>query len=328
MINTLMNGVKWEKNLVPPAKYPIKAPYTMTPKKITIHNTDNSAPASNEVRYMISNNNQVSYHIAVDEDRAVQGIPFNRSAWHAGDGKNGYGNRHTIGVEMCRSYDRARGTTNLNEPLRSQFNRTFINTVKVVAFLCHMYGIRPSHTTIKRHRDWSGKYCPRKIMNDGTWNRLVNEIIQEYNKGAQVGNQVTPTPPRPSVPANKLSVGSSVTVSPKATTYATGQTMASFVKGGTYTIGQVKPDRVLLKGINSWVRITDLSGFESGGTPSQSVIKVGSRVKIKPSATHYVTGQVIPNWVKGNTYPVIQQKGDRSLLGTISSWVYTRDLTL
>ncbi|MEC2444681.1 N-acetylmuramoyl-L-alanine amidase, partial [Bacillus cereus] len=47
--------------------------------------------------YMIRNDNQVSFHIAVDDKEAVQGIPLERNAWHTGDG-NGNGNRKSIGV--------------------------------------------------------------------------------------------------------------------------------------------------------------------------------------------------------------------------------------
>jgi N-acetylmuramoyl-L-alanine amidase CwlA len=74
----------------------------MTPRYITIHNTANDASARNEVSYMNSNNNKVSYHVAVDDKMAVQGIPFDRNAWHAGDG-SGNGNRASIGIEICYS---------------------------------------------------------------------------------------------------------------------------------------------------------------------------------------------------------------------------------
>lgn len=70
--------------LCPQSKWNIKCPYTMTPQYITIHNTANDASAMSEVSYMIGNNNQTSYHYAVDDYRAVQGILENRNAWHAG----------------------------------------------------------------------------------------------------------------------------------------------------------------------------------------------------------------------------------------------------
>ncbi|MGQ7148222.1 peptidoglycan recognition protein family protein, partial [Escherichia sp. SS-MK2] len=74
----------------------------MNPEFITVHNTYNDATAENEVSYMIRNDNQVSFHIAVDDKEAVQGIPLERNAWHTGDG-NGNGNRKSIGVEICYS---------------------------------------------------------------------------------------------------------------------------------------------------------------------------------------------------------------------------------
>ncbi|MEC0188468.1 N-acetylmuramoyl-L-alanine amidase family protein, partial [Paenibacillus larvae] len=53
--------------LVDPNKYGIKCPNKMSPKYITFHNTYNDAPAENEIRYMIGNNNEVSFHVAVDD---------------------------------------------------------------------------------------------------------------------------------------------------------------------------------------------------------------------------------------------------------------------
>ncbi|MEG0181719.1 MAG: N-acetylmuramoyl-L-alanine amidase, partial [Peptostreptococcaceae bacterium] len=84
--------MKIKQNLVNKNKYDIKCPYSMKVEYITFHNTDNDASAKNEVNYMISNNNEVSFHVAVDDIEAIQGIPFDRNAWHAGDG-NGPGNR-------------------------------------------------------------------------------------------------------------------------------------------------------------------------------------------------------------------------------------------
>lgn len=70
--------------LVSSSKYSRKCPYAMTPEGITIHNTANDASAKNEISYMIGNNNQTSFHYAVDDCQAVQGIPENRNSWNAG----------------------------------------------------------------------------------------------------------------------------------------------------------------------------------------------------------------------------------------------------
>ena len=89
------------KNFVDPSKYDIKCPYEMSPEGVCIHNTYNDAPAKNEVAYMKGNNNEVSFHVAVDDVEAIQAIPFNRNAWAAGDGGKGNGNRKYIHVEIC-----------------------------------------------------------------------------------------------------------------------------------------------------------------------------------------------------------------------------------
>lgn len=63
------------KNIVPTDKYNIKCPYSMTASRIVVHNTANDAPARNEISYMISNNQEISFHYAVDDKEVVQGIP-------------------------------------------------------------------------------------------------------------------------------------------------------------------------------------------------------------------------------------------------------------
>ena len=92
----------------PTSKYSVKCPYAMTPTRIVVHNTANDASAMNEISYMLGNNNKTSYHYAVDDTRAVQGIPLNRNAWHAGDGSKGIGNRQGIAIEIC--YSKSGGT--------------------------------------------------------------------------------------------------------------------------------------------------------------------------------------------------------------------------
>ena len=164
-------------NMVSSSKYNIKCPYPMNPQYITIHNTANSASADAEVRYMIRNNNQVSYHVCVDEREVIQAIPFNRNAWHAGDGGNGTGNRKSIGIEIARST----GDANL-------FEQAERNCAAYVAKLLKERGWGIDR--VKRHKDWSGKYCPHKTMDKG-WQRFLNMIQAELNKSNQPASQPT-----------------------------------------------------------------------------------------------------------------------------------------
>ncbi|MCR0568379.1 hypothetical protein MKC54_09200 [[Clostridium] innocuum] len=61
-------------------------------------------------------------------------------------------------------------------------------------------------------------------------------------------------------------------------------------------------------------------------TPSTGGIKAGDKVKVKNSATNYVTGETIPDWVKERAYTVMQVGSGKVLLKEIMSWVRTADL--
>lgn len=150
------------KNLVPESKYSIKCPYAMTPTRIVVHNTANDATAKNEIAYMIRNNNQVSFHYAVDDKEVVQGIPENRNAWHSGDGGNGKGNREGIAIEIC--YSKSGGT---------KFSKAEENAAELIADILKRYGWGIDKVT--KHQDYNGKYCPHRTLDMG-WERFLNMV--------------------------------------------------------------------------------------------------------------------------------------------------------
>ncbi|WP_242276657.1 N-acetylmuramoyl-L-alanine amidase C-terminal domain-containing protein [Bacillus cereus group sp. BfR-BA-01445] len=151
-----------QKKLVDPSKYGTKCPYTMKPKYITVHNTYNDASAENEVSYMITNNNEVSFHIAVDDKKAIQGIPLERNAWACGDG-NGSGNRESISVEIC--YSKSGG---------DRYYKAEENAVYVVQQLMSMYNIPIEN--VRTHQSWSGKYCPHRMLAEGRWGAFIQKV--------------------------------------------------------------------------------------------------------------------------------------------------------
>ena len=159
--------LKIRKKLCPSSKYSRKCPYGMEPKYITIHNTANDASAKNEVSYMLGNNSQTSYHYAVDDKEAVQAIPLNRNAWHAGDG-NGTGNRKSIGIEIC--YSKSGG---------KRFDQAEKNAAYLTATLLKKYGWGIGR--VKRHKDWSGKDCPHRTIDRG-WTRFLKIDKKELDK--------------------------------------------------------------------------------------------------------------------------------------------------
>lgn len=155
----------------PKSKYNVKCPYEMIPEYITVHNTANDASAMSEVSYMLGNSNKTSFHTAVDHERAVQGIDYNRSAWHAGDGKNGKGNRKSIGIEIC--YSRSGG---------DRFIQAEKNAAQLIASLLKRYGW--GIDKVKRHKDWSGKNCPHRTIDMG-WERFLNMIKSHMSETTQ-----------------------------------------------------------------------------------------------------------------------------------------------
>ncbi|MFJ7840671.1 N-acetylmuramoyl-L-alanine amidase family protein [Lysinibacillus sphaericus] len=177
----------FKQNLLPASKYPIKAPYSMTPQYITVHNTANDASASNEIKYMLTNNNQVSYHVAIDDKEVMQAIPFNRNAWHCGDGQ-GNGNRKSIGIEIC--YSKSGG---------ARYAAAEENAVQYIAKLLKEYGWGIER--VKKHQDWNGKYCPHRILSESRWNsflKRIEEAMKQKNTVQQkeetkVANTLTST---------------------------------------------------------------------------------------------------------------------------------------
>lgn len=157
--------IKPRQMLVASSKYGIKCPYAMTAKYITVHNTANDASANNEISYMINNNSNTSYHFAVDDKEVVQGLPLNRNGFHAGDGANGTGNRQTIGIEIC--YSKSGG---------DRFTKAEQLAAKFIAQLLKERGWGIDR--VKKHQDWSGKYCPHRTLDMG-WQRFINMVSAE-----------------------------------------------------------------------------------------------------------------------------------------------------
>lgn len=161
-------ALKVIKKLCPKSKHGRKCPYKMDPDYITIHNTASDASAKNEINYMLTNSKTTSYHYAVDDKEAIQAIPLNRNAWHAGDGGNGKGNRKSIGIEIC--FSKSGGT---------RFEKAEKNAAYLTAVLLKERGWGISRA--KRHKDWSGKNCPHRTIAKG-WSRFLNMVKKELDK--------------------------------------------------------------------------------------------------------------------------------------------------
>ena len=275
------------KNLVSQSKYSVKCPYSMTPEFIVVHNTANDASAQNEVKYMISNNNQVSFHFAVDDKEVVQGLPLDRNAWHAGDGGSGRGNRYGIAVEIC--YSKSGG---------ARFENAEKNAAKFIAQLLKERGWGVDK--VKKHQDFSNKYCPHRTLDKG-WASFVNMIkdyLNELNKPVQ------------STQSSSISVGDKVKVKTTATHYATGQSMASFVKGSTYEVTRIDGNKLLLSDIVSWVWDYDVdkvgSTTQSNSDNSFLVEIVCDELNIRQQADF--NSKVVGTVKRGEVFTIVEEK--------------------
>ncbi|MCS9992347.1 lysin [Weissella confusa] len=69
------------------------------------------------------------------------------------------------------------------------------------------------------------------------------------------------------------------------------------------------------------------AGKEADNTP-KSDIAAGMTVKVNFSATHYATGETIPDFIKGVPHKVLEVDGDRVLLDDIYSWVSKKNVEI
>lgn len=129
--------------------------YPMDAQYITIHNTGNpGASALDNSVYADRNNGYKSWHFTVGKDEIYQELPINVSAWHAGDGANGTGNRKSIGIEIAETHGAEE------------------TAIKFVAELLKATGL--TIDKVVPHKKWSGKNCPRLILPH--WDKFILDV--------------------------------------------------------------------------------------------------------------------------------------------------------
>jgi len=160
-IVTELDGIKIIQHLIPISNKTARPQYPMDPTYITIHNTGNSgASALANSKYVDTVNSYTSWHFTVGQGEVYQELPITESAWHAGDGATGTGNRKSIGIEIAE-VDGAEETA-----------------IKFVAQLIKATGIGIDN--VVPHKHWSGKYCPRLILPH--WDGFINNVKRELER--------------------------------------------------------------------------------------------------------------------------------------------------
>lgn len=332
------------QNLIGPEKYDIKCPYPMEPVGHCIHNTANDASAENEISYMQKNNNEVSFHVAVDDEKSIQGLPFNRNAWAAGDGGQGQGNRKYIHWEICYSLNGG-----------NKFLEAEKRCAKEIAadLKSRGWGI----DRVKKHQDFSGKYCPHRTLDMG-YQRIIDMIKAELgNLNGSPAPAPTPSNPAPTGAFFRVVSGSyseranaeNAQAKLKAAGYDSFLEAIKAKDGKTYLrviVGSFKErtsadnrmKELISKDFNAFVAVYNSNSEPVSTTPAPTPIpaptpkpnpSIGVGNKVNIIATHYSTGQVIPNEQKGiKVHTVKQITGNKALLAEIFSWVNLDGLVL
>lgn len=137
---------------------------SFNPQYLTIHSTANLKSTSQNERDWLNNNSNkttTGFHIAVDDKEAIECIPLDVKAHHAG---NSIGNNTSLGLEICESGDR---------------KKTLDNAVKVTVKILRQFGWGVDK--LRRHYDWSKKNCPRILnYNDWEgWDKFKNDVQKE-----------------------------------------------------------------------------------------------------------------------------------------------------
>ena len=295
--------------LVSSSKYSIKCPYAMTPEGITIHNTANDASAKNEISYMIGNNSQTSFHYAVDDYQAVQGIPENRNSWNAGDG-HGFGNMKTISIEIC--YSKSGG---------DRFHKAEENAAELVAILMKKYGWgtdKIGTKTINTHQYRSGKYCPHRTLDEGI-DKFWNMVREKY--ATITGTEYNPQPETPTTSSGRK-VGDVVTINGIYTSSTSTTKLNPARTSGTITkIVSARNPYLLDYGNLGWTNdscITSSTGSSSGSSSSgKSIDQVAQEV----IAGKWGVGNDRKNRLQaaGYNYSEVQNRVNEILTGKSSS---------
>jgi N-acetylmuramoyl-L-alanine amidase len=150
----------------------------ITPKFITVHNTDNTsrgADAAAHARFLKTrgfyffpkdsdNKVWVSWHYTVDDKQVIRHLPPTEKAYHAQNG-----NDESIGIEICINAGINQAAANLR-------------AARLIALLMLDFNIKLSQ--VVTHKHWTGKNCPSQLLDGGNegskWNAFKQMVAVQF----------------------------------------------------------------------------------------------------------------------------------------------------
>lgn len=142
------------------------------PRFIVIHETDNTNNGAGAKKHGEAHKNgnlATSVHYYVDDTYVVQTLNHKDGAWAVGTRYgtplvDGVTNKNSINIEICVNPD-------------SDYEKARLLTIELVKKLMKDTGI--SASKVIRHYDAKKKYCPRKMLDNGSlWTDFKNRLTQ------------------------------------------------------------------------------------------------------------------------------------------------------
>lgn len=140
---------------------------SISPQYIVFHETDNESRGADAManRNYFANHEeaQASTHFVVDDHQIVQCAELDWRCWHVGD-NSGYSNitnSNSVGIEICVNAD-------------GDYNKALENAIDLGKYLMGALGLGIDRVVM--HNTASGKHCPRRILDNGTWNWFKSRI--------------------------------------------------------------------------------------------------------------------------------------------------------
>lgn len=165
--------------------------WSMQPRYITIHATENFAAGADAYKHALALKNGalrahkrpggnrtgfLTWHFTVQQNLAVQHLPTREQGEHADF--DGPGNNFSIGIEMCEN----RG---------NDLGATVDRTAKLAAYLMYVYRLPLSSVVPHYHWPRAGvspahKNCPHFLLSNGrpgaTWQWFLGRVQMHYSR--------------------------------------------------------------------------------------------------------------------------------------------------
>ena len=273
---------KKKPNYIEPA-YQVKN----TAEFITLHETDNpsfGADANAHASLQISGYSD-AWHYQGDDKQVIQSWDESVSCYHAGDGtsNNGLGSKTSVAYELC-----------VNEGIDIAKSRA----VAEEFFADWLFARKRGVDRIKTHKDWSGKNCPQKIIDEGyfpTFKVNVQKHLDKLNNKTSLGDET--------VAAGQI-VRAQNALIPIGTYNAYLKLAAAFKKATGY-------DLLITDAYRTYAQQKSLYDRWKAGTfsapsvayPGTSLHETGRALDIRDSGSTpgvTVAGNVRSNWIRNN----------------------------